>query len=223
MPEWAALFTLGGDLDLSLFLEDISPFVGATDTPLLDFWWCLLWVSMPEWAALFTLGGDLDLSLFFGGHKSFLWGPLIPLFWTSGDVSSEYQSQSGQPYLCLVEAYVLHILWDWWGSNLGPINTTSHSVRPGICSTNWTILVRHSICYLKHVSKVVTCAYIIHHAQVTNQAFESEDRLHQKSKTGVSVAAHYCLSNRKFERLGGPFWWNSDRFCTQIQRHNATS
>ena len=25
-------------------------------------------------------------------------GPLIPLFWTSGDVSSGFQSQSGQPY-----------------------------------------------------------------------------------------------------------------------------
>ena len=25
------------------FLEDISPFCGATDTPVLDFWWCLPW------------------------------------------------------------------------------------------------------------------------------------------------------------------------------------
>ena len=31
-------------------------FYGATDTPVLDFWWCLLWVSKPKWAALFTLG-----------------------------------------------------------------------------------------------------------------------------------------------------------------------
>ena len=30
---------------------------GATDTPVLDFWWCLLWVSKPEWAALFTQFG----------------------------------------------------------------------------------------------------------------------------------------------------------------------
>ena len=22
---------------------------GATDTPVSDFWWCLLWVSKPEW------------------------------------------------------------------------------------------------------------------------------------------------------------------------------
>ena len=29
------------------FLEDMSPFCGATDTPVLDFWWCLSWVSKP--------------------------------------------------------------------------------------------------------------------------------------------------------------------------------
>ena len=32
-------------------------------------------------------------------------GPLIPLFWTSSDVSSGFQSQSGQPYSHLTEAY----------------------------------------------------------------------------------------------------------------------
>ena len=36
-------------------------------------------------------------------------GPLILLFWTSGDVSSGFQSQSGQPYLRLAEAYVLYV------------------------------------------------------------------------------------------------------------------
>ena len=30
------------------FLEDMSPFCGATDTPISDFWRCLLWVSKPE-------------------------------------------------------------------------------------------------------------------------------------------------------------------------------
>ena len=29
-------------------------FLGATGTPVSDFWWHLLWVSKPEWAALFT-------------------------------------------------------------------------------------------------------------------------------------------------------------------------
>ena len=33
----------------------MSPFCGATDTTLLEFWWGLLWVSKPELAALFTL------------------------------------------------------------------------------------------------------------------------------------------------------------------------
>ena len=35
-------------------------------------------------------------------------GPLIPPFWTSGDVSSGFQSQSGQPYLHLSEAYMMY-------------------------------------------------------------------------------------------------------------------
>ena len=38
---------------LLLYLEksfgDISPFSGATDTPVLDFWWRLLWVSKSGW------------------------------------------------------------------------------------------------------------------------------------------------------------------------------
>ena len=34
---------------LNKLLEDMSPFCGATDTPILDFWWRLLWVSKPEW------------------------------------------------------------------------------------------------------------------------------------------------------------------------------
>ena len=33
-------------------------------------------------------------------------GTLIPLFWMSGDVSSGFQSQSGQLYSHLAEAYL---------------------------------------------------------------------------------------------------------------------
>ena len=44
---------------------------------------------------------------------SFFWGPLVPLFWISGDVSSGFQSQSG---FCLilffVEANVMYIPQD---------------------------------------------------------------------------------------------------------------
>ena len=32
---------------------------GATDTPVLDFWWRLLSVSKPEWTTLFALGGRI--------------------------------------------------------------------------------------------------------------------------------------------------------------------
>ena len=35
------------------FLEDMSPFCGATDTPVLDFWWRLPWVSKPGWIPRF--------------------------------------------------------------------------------------------------------------------------------------------------------------------------
>ena len=31
----------------------MSPFCGATDTPILDFWWRLVWVSKPEWVLPF--------------------------------------------------------------------------------------------------------------------------------------------------------------------------
>ena len=37
---------------VSDFLEDIDNFLGAIETPVLDFW-----VSNPEWTALFELGG----------------------------------------------------------------------------------------------------------------------------------------------------------------------
>ena len=36
------------------FLEDMSPFFGATDTPILDFWWHLLWVSETEWILTYS-------------------------------------------------------------------------------------------------------------------------------------------------------------------------
>ena len=45
----------------------------------------------------------------FGGHKSLFVGPLKPLFWTSGDVFSGFQSQDGQPYSHLAEAYVIYL------------------------------------------------------------------------------------------------------------------
>ena len=74
----------------------------------------------------FLLSRPFISCCFFEDASPFLWGPLIPLFWTSGDVSSGFQSHSehpwtsgdvsslfqshnGQSYSHLVEAYVLQI------------------------------------------------------------------------------------------------------------------
>ena len=36
-------------------------------------------------------------------------GPQIPLFLTSGDISSRFQSQCGQPYSHLAEVYMMYV------------------------------------------------------------------------------------------------------------------
>ena len=36
-------------------------------------------------------------------------GPLVPLFWTYSDISSGFQSQSGQLHLHLVEVYMMYV------------------------------------------------------------------------------------------------------------------
>ena len=41
----------------------MSPFCGATDTPV-QFWWLLFWISKPVWAALFALGGGIHVTCF---------------------------------------------------------------------------------------------------------------------------------------------------------------
>ena len=59
-------------------------------------------------------------------------GQLIPLFWTSGDISSEFQIQSGQPYLCLVEAHisVTHSLRFSSGATPAKLLATSMPAEP---------------------------------------------------------------------------------------------
>ena len=63
-------------------------------------------------------------------------GPLIP----SGDVSSGFQSQSGQPYLRLAEAYV------------GPL-IPSGDVSSGFQSQSGQPYLRLAEAYVLHVSK----------------------------------------------------------------------
>ena len=56
---------------------------------------------------------------FYGFFKKFLadthvlfWGPLVPLFWISGDISSGFHSQNGFCLICIVEANVMYIPQD---------------------------------------------------------------------------------------------------------------
>ena len=88
------------------------------------YWWpmwcmakCDVWPNMvhgdifvfKHWSV-----GHYDLPSFFKNLVDtcpFL-RPLIPLYWTSGDVSSGFQSKIRQPFLHLAEAYVIYILWD---------------------------------------------------------------------------------------------------------------
>ena len=78
----------------------------------------------------------LDISPFGGGGG----GALIHLFWTSGDVSSGFQSKSRQPYLHLAEAYTFHVPWD------SPLVLHLPTYRTtGELSTDWAMLARRKI------------------------------------------------------------------------------
>ena len=46
--QWIEIDAMFFFVFLKLF-EDMSPFCGATDAPVLDFWWRLPWVSKPGW------------------------------------------------------------------------------------------------------------------------------------------------------------------------------
>ena len=79
---------------ISFFLRKIGgymSFCGATDTPVLDFWWHLLWVSKPEWAALFTLGGGM----------CDVYSPVINLWYdTCQPLDGQYGGAITVPHVC---------------------------------------------------------------------------------------------------------------------------
>ena len=77
-------------------------------------WVCLggLCQGDPPTAIRLRAGGTYPT----GMHFFLIWrtqvlfvGPVIPMFWTSNDVSSGFQSQSGQPYLCQRRSIYYHI------------------------------------------------------------------------------------------------------------------
>ena len=68
------------DTSASMWIEnlgchaDISPFRGATDSHVLDFWWCLTWVSKPEWIPFCMLSRLCDPQVHFWCNTSWLYG-----------------------------------------------------------------------------------------------------------------------------------------------------
>ena len=88
-------------------------------------------------------------------------GRWYPCFWTSGDFSSGFQSQSEQPYLHLAEVYMLYIPWDsplvqhlstscqsWWPAceNALVVLKTGTYHATDKCSTNWSMPTKLQYC-----------------------------------------------------------------------------
>ena len=72
----------------------------------------ILWLrhTVTEWAVHILLECIIVLCKFLEDISHFFVWPLIPLVWTSGDVSLLLVSkQSGQPDSSLAEVYVLHV------------------------------------------------------------------------------------------------------------------
>ena len=119
---------------LIIFLKKIfgghKSFLWATNTPVLDSWWCLLWVSKPEWAAFIHAWWRLTwLTCYTSPPEIHLWCNTCQPF------GSQYGSQ----------AILFHVPVSryWWGSKLGSIvPSIPQSVRLGRCFTNCPMLAR---------------------------------------------------------------------------------
>ena len=91
-----------------------SPFCGATDTPILDFWWHLLWVSKPPWAVLFVFGRCVNVTCSLKFTSSMTPADLLVASMATEPFSSTYlQGGNGGT------------------QNLRSLMPATHSVRPG--------------------------------------------------------------------------------------------
>ena len=99
IPPWYPFFLIFGGH---------GSFLWATDTPVLDFWWHLLWVSKPEWEALFALTEAYvlhtpwDSTLVWNLLNSWLWAMLSGL---------------SRPLLAFLEVLSLRKFWSEWAAS----------------------------------------------------------------------------------------------------------
>ena len=102
---------------LKCFLEDTSPSCGATDTPVLDFWWCLPWVSKPEWIP--------HLHALLPACNEFL-------RFTSGVTPTDCieVSMATKPFWSMYLQTCLQALVEVWGSNPWPSVPQAWRCRP---------------------------------------------------------------------------------------------
>ena len=128
--EECALCLLACHLFLKKFLEDISPFCGATDTPVLDLWWHFLWVgsliyvwqrhmcyTFPEihlWCDTCQhLGGQHGsrVNLFYMPVSRHWWGPkLRPIVPQMNALLTEQSRLSS----CFLSFWTVYNAESWW-------------------------------------------------------------------------------------------------------------
>ena len=103
----------------------------VTYTPVLGFWWCLLWVSKPKWAALFALDGGIYVTHF--------------LRFTSGVTPDDLLANSMWTYIWTG----IGRTWKW---DLSCVQLP-HSVRPCRRSTDWVMPAQ--------LRRLYTCFFVL--------------------------------------------------------------
>ena len=98
-------------------LEEISLFRGATDTTVLDFWWCLPWVSKPGW---------IPFACFLAR---------VIFRFTSGTTLADCieVSMAAKPFWSTYLQMCLKVLVEVWGSN--PRLSVPHAANTALFAT----------------------------------------------------------------------------------------
>ena len=113
------------------FLEDISPFYGAPDIPVLDFWWLLPWVLKPGWIPL------LVWSIACQQHIPQI-HPWCNTCWSLG---GQHSSQA-------ISIHTL-VYKHWWGWSPGLSMPLPYKMWQGKRSTDWAKPGSAQLCQFK--------------------------------------------------------------------------